>query len=83
MSSGVSVDFFVDVLTDSILLPGISIEVLTGVNTNACAVVMTALDFRVATPPEELNRCAGLDCRPRALLDCDRVLHTLMPSYHV
>ena len=58
VSSDVSVNFFVNVLTDVILdiLPDISIEVLTDVNINAFAVVMTALEFRVSTPPEELNR---------------------------
>ena len=62
VSSGVPVNFFVDVLTDVILgiLPDISIEVLTDVDTNAFAVVfavvMTALKFRVSTPLEELNR---------------------------
>ena len=58
VSSDVSVNFFVNVLTDVILgiLPDISIEVLTDVNINAFAVVRTALEFRVSTPPEELNR---------------------------
>ena len=85
VSSEVSVNFFVDVLTDLMpgILPDISIEVLTDVNKNACAVVITVLEFPVSTPPEELNRCAEFDCRPRAPLDCDRVLHTRMPSYHV
>ena len=58
VSSDVSVNFFVNVLTDVILgiLTDISIEVLTDVNANAFAVVMTALEFRVSTPPGELNR---------------------------
>ena len=58
VSSDVSVNFFVDALIDVILgiLTDISIEVLADVNTNAFAVVMTALEFRVSTPPGELNR---------------------------
>ena len=58
VSSDVPVNFFVNVLTDVILgiLPDISIEVLTDGNINAFAVVRTALEFRVSTPPEEVNR---------------------------
>ena len=50
-SSEVAVDLFTDALTDTILddLRGIGIELLAGVNVNASAVVMAALDFPAST----------------------------------
>ena len=69
--SGVAVDLFMDELAGVMLavLPDITIEVLTGVNGNAFAVIMTALEFSMSSTLEEFSRWAAFDCRPRALLD--------------
>ena len=88
-SVGVSFDVTVclsmDTLTDILVgvLPAICIEALSVMNANVFTVVKTALEFPVSTPLEEFGRCAAFDWRPLALLDCDRVLQTWMPSYHV
>ena len=57
MTSNVDVDFFVDLLTDImvVVLPGIGVEVLADVNRNAFTVV-TVLDFPVSTPLEGFSR---------------------------
>ena len=83
--SNIFVVLFTDVLTSTMLgiLLGIGIEVLANVNTNALTVVMTAFGFPVPTPLGRFSRWAAFDCWPLALLDCARVLQTLMPSYHV
>ena len=54
----VTVDFSVYPLAGAMpgVLTGICIEVLADVNTNAFAVVMTALEFPVSTPSEEFGR---------------------------
>ena len=78
MRSDVDVDIFMDEVAATMLgvLPRIAIEVFTGVRADAFAVIMTALEFPVSTPLEEFIPCAAFDCRPLALLDCDRALHT-------
>ena len=57
-SSEVAVDLFTDALTDTILddLRGIGIELLAGVNVNASAVVMAALDFPASTTLGDFSR---------------------------
>ena len=57
-SSGVAVDLFMDELTDVTIaaLAGIGIDVLADVSANAFTVVMTALEFPVSTPLEEISR---------------------------
>ena len=57
ITSNVDVDFFVDLLTDIMLvvLPGIGVEVLADVNANAFTVV-TVLEFPVSTPLEGFSR---------------------------
>ena len=56
--SGVAADLFMDSLPGLMLvgLAGIGIVVLTGVNSNAWAVVMTILEFPVPTPLKESSR---------------------------
>ena len=84
--------YLVDVLSDVSyvnlfvmldILPGVGIEVLPVVNVNGLVVVISAVEFRDLSPLDEFSRWPAFDGRPRALLDCNRVLQTLMPSYHV
>ena len=84
-SPDVAFKLFTDALTDVMIgvLPGIDIDALTDLSSNAFAVTMTALEFTVSTSLEEFSRCAAFDCRSLALLDCSRVLQTRMPSCHV
>ena len=84
-SIGVTVGVFTDARAGVILrgLTAIAIEVFAAVNTTAFAVGISVLEFPVITSLEGFNRCAAFDSRPLALLDCDRVLQTWMPSYHV
>ena len=76
VSSGITIDSFVEALAGVMLdvLSEIGVEELADVNTFAFR--MTALEFPVPIPLEELSR-------PLALLDCARVLQAWMPSYHV
>ena len=92
VSSGMTIDSFMEALAGVMLgvLSGISVEELADVNTNVFAFRMAALEFPVSTPLKEFSRPLALlgcatpfDCRPLALLDRARVLHTRMPSYHV
>ena len=55
--SGVTVDWFMDVLTDVMIgvLTGIDIEMLAGVNATAFTVMVTALEFPVSTSLEEFS----------------------------
>ena len=55
--SGVTVDWFMDVLTDVMIgvLTGIYIEMFAGVNATAFTVMVTALEFPVSTPLEEFS----------------------------
>ena len=86
--SGVSVSLFMGPMGAVMIgvLPEIGSEVLAGLNANAFVVVVTALKMSglgLGLAFETSGRSAAFDCRPRALLDCARVLQTWMPSYHV
>ena len=93
LESVVSVSYIVDVLTDVIVdvLSGIMIDgmsdidvgVLADVNVKLLTAVIIVLDF-VTAPSEEAIPCSlpAFSCWPNAVLDCDRVLHAWMPSYH-
>ena len=85
MPTSCSVDMPSDVAVDLLMdaLSRISIGVLADVNANAFASAVTALKFPMSTTLEEFSRWSTFDCRPLALLVCDRVLQTWMPSYHV
>ena len=84
-SSDADVDLLIDALAAVILvgLTGIGIGMLADLNANVFTVVKTALEFPVSTPLEGFGRCAAFDWWPLALLDCDWVLQTWMPSNHV
>ena len=71
MPSGLVVALCIDASAGVVVgaLAGIGIKVLSDVSANSFAVVMTALEFPVSTPSEELSCCAAFDCRPLALLD--------------
>ena len=84
--SEVVVGVLADVLAGAIIgvVLGIAVEVLVDVNANICAAVMTALvEFPMPTTSEEFSCWTAFDCWPLAVLNCDRVLQTRMPSYHV
>ena len=54
VSSNVAVDLCMDAVILAVL-PGIGIEALAAMSTNAFAVVITALEFPVSTPLEEFS----------------------------
>ena len=69
----------------TVVVPDIAVDMLSHVNVHGLTAVMTGLEFTRPAPPEDSIRfCstafAGL---PMGILDCDDVLHTRMPSYHV
>ncbi len=74
----VKVDALAGMMTDTIIdvVSDIGIDVLVGANVNVFAVAMPA-------PSEEFSCWAVFDCRPMALLNCDRVLQARKPSCHV
>ena len=82
MSSDVDVELSMDALTD-VMFGVLPAEVLAGANANAFAGVTIASEFPMSTPLEEFGRGAAFDCRLLTLLNCDHVLQTWMPSYHV
>ena len=85
MPSDVAIDRFMDVLTSAMLrvLTRIGIEVLADESANDFAVFTTALEVPVTTPMEDFGRWAPFDSRPMDALDCNHILQTWMPSYHV
>ena len=82
----VAVNVFIDVSADIIIgiVLGIGVEVLTGVDVNSCAAVVTAsLEFPMATVLGEFSTWAACNCWPPDFCNCDRVLQDCMPLYHV
>ena len=86
-------DVAVDVLMDAFagvlaairigVLSAIDIAVLADVNViNVFTGVMT-VKFAMSAPSKGFKCWAAFDCRRTAVLNCDRVLQALMPSYHV
>ena len=61
----------------------IGVKVMADVGASVFAAVTTALEFAVSIPLEVFGCCASFDCCPLAVFNCDRVLQTCMPSYHV
>ena len=83
VSSDVAVDLSMDALTD-VMFDVLPAEVLAGGgNANAFVGVTITSELPMSTPLEEFSRGAAFDCWPLALLNCDRVLQTWMPLYHV
>ena len=73
--SGLPIDLFINTLAGVMpgILTGIGVAILAGINANAFAVAMTALDFPFSPA----------SAWPRAPLERDSVLQAWMPSYHV
>ena len=64
------------------VVPQIGIKVLAGAIANVLKVVMAAAKFPLSRPLIDLSPWTALDALALALLDCERVLQTWMPSYH-
>ena len=82
---GVSVSYIVDVLTD-LIVGVLSGEMIGGVSSSGVGVLTAAwivLKF-VTALSEEAIPCSSpaFSCWPNAVLDCGRVLHAWIPSYH-
>ena len=82
--AGVAVSCSVDALSDGAvdLLMDMSADVLTVIVSGGPPGIGVDV-FAVPAPLEGFSCSSECDCRPVAALDCDRALHTLMPSYHV
>ena len=89
---GIFIGARVDVMIDALarvfataitsVAPDVDVDLLTDVRVNVVAAVMTALEITMSE--EYLLFCsAAFTSWPTAVLDCDRVLQSWIPSYHV
>ena len=75
----------IDSLTDIRLevLTNIGVDVLVDVSVNVLADIMTAFEFAMPGPLEEVRCRAAFGCRSMADSGFVSVLQAWMPSYHV
>ena len=87
--SGVAVDVLMDAFAGVLaairigVLSAIGIGALMDVNVINVFTGVMLVEFAMSATSTGFGCWAAFDCRRTAVLNCDRVLQALMPSYHV